>query len=156
MFWYSWPSWVVELLGGAVLILVIYWVLRWLTNQRTINLFGPALLGLLVSLVYEIFWDINGWSLKDVAQRFCGMLIGLAISWLLFNKRQLHSEIEISEMAVLKLMAGDVVVYSHPRQLPMQAKESIHQTFRRILPDEVRVLVLDEGAKLSIVRKPGL
>jgi hypothetical protein len=63
MFWYNWPSWVTELLGGAALYLVLLCPL------------GPwlALVGsLVISVAYEKWLDRNGWSLSDLGQRTCG------------------------------------------------------------------------------------
>ena len=75
MFYFPWPSWCVELLGGATLALVACIAMP---SQ-------PGALGVatLVSVVYERWLDVNGWSWRDVAQRECGVMLGLTLCSLL-------------------------------------------------------------------------
>lgn len=72
-FWYRWPSWVVELLGGAALAVVSALVIR--------NAIAAAAVAVLFSVIYESEFDVNGWSWKDVGQRAVGIAIGLAAAW---------------------------------------------------------------------------
>ena len=72
-FWYGWPSWVVELVGGAALSLVAGAVLR---DWRL-----AAVVGVLLSVIYERFFDRNGWSWSDVGQRAVGQAVGLFAVW---------------------------------------------------------------------------
>jgi hypothetical protein len=69
-FWYSWPSWIVELISGLVLAAA---VAGWdSVLQRVV-------VGTILSVLYEVFVDPNGWSLKDVAQRQVGLLAGAVL-----------------------------------------------------------------------------
>lgn len=73
-FWYGWSSWIVELLGGAALMTVLILLFPIL----------PALvLGILISVVYEGFVDVNRWSWVDVGQRAIGMVIPVLLKILL-------------------------------------------------------------------------
>jgi len=75
-FWYSWPSWLVELVSGLALtvsvaggtLLVTHWP-TFLVRLAVVTVF---------SLLYELFFDVNGWSLKDVLQREIGL--GVAVT----------------------------------------------------------------------------
>ena len=69
-FWWDWPSWAVEVPTGA-------------GGQVLLHLWGPChpawlywLVGLAISVIYEMFLDRHGWSWRDVLQRFAGQLKG--------------------------------------------------------------------------------
>jgi len=72
MFWYRWPSIVVELLSGVLLVGIC---LLWTGGLVP----GAAGTALLVSVIYEKFFDPNGWSWGDVVQRGLGIALGLAL-----------------------------------------------------------------------------
>ncbi len=73
MFWYTWPSWITELVAGVGVIAALVCPLGpWLA-------FGIAMS---VSLIYEKLLDMNGWSWVDVGQRTVGMLVGLGLALL--------------------------------------------------------------------------
>lgn len=73
-FYYGWNSWVVEILGGAVGMTVLCLIFPII----------PAIVfGVLISLIYERFVDLNGWSWVDVGQRAVGMVIPVLIKALL-------------------------------------------------------------------------
>lgn len=71
--WWSWPSWLVELLSGLLVIAVLAglealpWWLR------------VSLLALTASLVYERYVDRNGFQWRDVGQRAVGLAVGLLL-----------------------------------------------------------------------------
>lgn len=69
-FWWSWPSWRVEAIAGFGLQVALHW-------------WGPAhplwlywLLGLAISVGYELWFDRHGWSWRDVLQRVPGQVAG--------------------------------------------------------------------------------
>lgn len=69
-FWWSWPSWVVEAIAGLGL-------------QLALHLWGPGhylwlywLVGLKISVAYELWLDRHGWSWRDVLQRVPGQVLG--------------------------------------------------------------------------------
>lgn len=72
MFWDGWNSWLVELLGGALLSSLLL----------LLGLSVPLafVVGLVVSVLYESDIDRNGWSWTDVGQRACGQAIPLVLS----------------------------------------------------------------------------
>lgn len=72
-FWYVWPSWPTELLGGAALGFMAALVTR--------NVYAAAAIAMLFSVTYERFIDRNGWSWTDVGQRAVGIAAGLALGW---------------------------------------------------------------------------
>lgn len=60
MFWWRWPSWIVESISGVVLgALLLGW------DSVVVRL----VLGLIASVGYEVALDRNGWSLRDVLER---------------------------------------------------------------------------------------
>lgn len=68
--WWSWPSWLVEAIAGVII-------------QLALHVWGPGhdlwkywLVGLLVSVVYELWFDRHGWSWRDVLQRVPGQIAG--------------------------------------------------------------------------------
>jgi len=70
MFWYTWPSWVVELAGGAALAAC-------LLGAANGDVLSAAVLCALTSLLYEFALDENRgkpdhrpWA--DIGQRGCG------------------------------------------------------------------------------------
>lgn len=69
-FWWSWPSWIVELLAGLGLQLALHvwgpghpWWLYWLVSTK-------------ISVAYELWLDRHGWSWRDVLERVPGQLLG--------------------------------------------------------------------------------
>lgn len=73
-FYYSWPSWLTELISGIIAVILI-----WIAGPESFWRF--ALSVHLVSVVYELFIDPNGWSIDDVVQREAGIATGLFL-WL--------------------------------------------------------------------------
>lgn len=71
-FWYTWPSWLVELVSGAVLQVALF---AWGGHSVALNL----LAGLAVSAFYEWGLDRNGWEWVDVGQRFAGQAVILVV-----------------------------------------------------------------------------
>ena len=61
-FWYGWKSWKVELFSGLAVVALVA--------------LGPLLGGTLISIVYEAYFDKNGWSWLDVWQREVGIVVG--------------------------------------------------------------------------------
>ena len=72
-FWYAWPSWRTELVGGATLGLVAAAVTR--------NVLVAAIASVAISVIYERFIDPRSWSWLDIGQRAVGQALGLAIAW---------------------------------------------------------------------------
>lgn len=87
-FWYSWPSWVTELLGGMVLSLALCFLLLLLHMSLAAQLGLAALGGVLLSVVYERFLDPNDTVAHrpavDIGQRACGQVLGLLV-WALIR-----------------------------------------------------------------------
>lgn len=69
-FWWSWPSWVVEALAGLGLQLALH---AWGPGH---DLWKYWLLGILISVGYELWLDRHGWSWRDVLQRIPGQVAG--------------------------------------------------------------------------------
>jgi len=65
MFYYSWPSWLVELGSGLVVASVV---------QPIPFLLLRIISAVLISVTYESVFDQNGWSWVDIGQRAAGML----------------------------------------------------------------------------------
>lgn len=68
-FWWNWPSWRVELVAGILL-------------QGFLRLWGPGhafwlywIVAMAISVMYELWLDRHGWSLKDVLQRVPGQAL---------------------------------------------------------------------------------
>lgn len=78
-FWYSWPSWLVELLSGFAVSTGCWWLLRWT------GVWEQLAVSLALSLAYELVLDVNGWSVKDVAQREVGIVLGTLL-WLMLGR----------------------------------------------------------------------
>jgi len=74
MFYYGWNSWIVEILGGILLGLILL-PLGWPWNLLT---------SLTISVIYERFFDENGWSWKDLGQRAVGQAIPVIV-YLIFR-----------------------------------------------------------------------
>jgi hypothetical protein len=77
-FMWSWPSWIVELLSGLILVggialavaLCRYW-------------WGILVVATVLSALYENYVDANGWDLDDIEQRTLGILFGIVLlMWL--------------------------------------------------------------------------
>ena len=69
-FWWSWPSWRVEAIAGFGL-------------QVALHVWGPGhalwaywLVGVAISVAYELWLDRHGWSWRDVLQRVPGQVAG--------------------------------------------------------------------------------
>lgn len=81
-FWYRWPSWLTELLGGAALSLVLCFGLHFLLGPEA-TLGVATLAGTAVSVGYETFLDSNDTASHrpavDIAQRACGQVLGLLV-----------------------------------------------------------------------------
>lgn len=73
-FMWAWPSWVVELIGGAVLVGLFAWV-----GPRASRIAAE----LTLSLIYEKAIDPHGWSWADVALRGVGILLVEGLWWVL-------------------------------------------------------------------------
>jgi len=73
-FWWNWPSWAVELPTGGGLQLALH---AWGT-AHPVWLYW--LVGVALSLVYELWLDRHGWSWRDVLQRLFGQLLG-ELAW---------------------------------------------------------------------------
>lgn len=65
-FMWSWPSWSVELIGGAVLVGLFAWVRPRLARVAC---------AVTLSVVYEKAIDPNGWSWADVGLRLVGIAL---------------------------------------------------------------------------------
>lgn len=86
MFWYRWPSWVTEIAAGLLLATVVQ-LSRAFVGAGVLWQFAGAMAG---SLFYETFLDENrnqfGHNpLRDVAQRTVGIVLGLALWWLVLR-----------------------------------------------------------------------
>jgi hypothetical protein len=89
-FWYDWPSWITELLGGATLSGLLCLGLKYLVHLSPefvilLSLGG----GFAISVVYEYSGldpnkTIAHRPKVDIAQRLCGQVLGLII-WSLFQ-----------------------------------------------------------------------
>lgn len=70
VFWDKWPSIVVEIISGLVLV-------------GSMCLLDSIVLQFLIctalSLIYERYIDRNKWSTKDVLQRYVGIILGLIL-----------------------------------------------------------------------------
>jgi hypothetical protein len=80
-FYWSWPSWLVELVSGFAVSTGCWWLLRWT------GVWEQLAVSLALSLVYELALDANGWSVKDVAQREVGILLGTLLWSLVIGGR---------------------------------------------------------------------
>lgn len=76
-FWWSWPSWLTELVSGfgltACVALAVFVCHHWptfLVRLAVVTLF---------SLVYESLVDGNGWSLKDALHREIGLVLAVIL-----------------------------------------------------------------------------
>lgn len=74
-FWWTWPSWRVEAIGGAII-------------QVALHVWGPGhdgwkywLAGAVGSTIYELWFDRHGWSWRDVLQRVPGQVAGELAVW---------------------------------------------------------------------------
>lgn len=76
-FMWSWPSWAVEFIGGAVLAGLFSWL-----NPRATRIAAAILL----SVVYEKAIDLNGWSSADVLLRCVGIGLVEGARWALERK----------------------------------------------------------------------
>ena len=76
-FMWSWPSWVVELIGGGVLAGLFCWV-----HPRAARIAAA----LLLSGIYEKAIDPNGWSWADVGLRCVGLALVEGARWALARK----------------------------------------------------------------------
>lgn len=76
-FMWSWPSWLVETIGGAVLAGLFCWV-----HPRA----ARVACALILSVVYEKGIDPNGWSWSDVLLRLIGLTLVEGVRWL-FERR---------------------------------------------------------------------
>lgn len=85
-FWYSWPSWVTELVGGFTLTQGISWLVwgggRLFHHHIVLAVCALAgyLLGSAISQMYEHWWDRNGYSRTDVGQRQLGITVGFLVA----------------------------------------------------------------------------
>lgn len=81
-FWYNWPSWVTEILGGSVLSLALCFGWHFVLPPDT-TILASVLVGLLVSVAYEFLFDANRTAahrpFSDIGQRACGQALGLLI-----------------------------------------------------------------------------
>lgn len=55
-------------------------------------------------------------------------------------------------IAKINVSAGDAVVVTYPLRLAAEQRAAIHQLIQAAVPDGVKVLVLDGGPAVSIVR----
>jgi len=70
-FWWRWPSWLVEGLAGLGLItLTVHVFPGWVF---------PAVVATILSVWYEAFLDVHGWSWRDIGQRTVGVVGGLIL-----------------------------------------------------------------------------
>lgn len=77
-FWWKWPSWLVELIAGFKLQILLHTFCR----DHPYWLYG--LVGMAVSVGYELWFDRHGWSTKDVLQRVPGQIAGELV-WALIH-----------------------------------------------------------------------
>lgn len=68
VFWWTWPSWVVEGLSGALLQISLH-----LWGHHAVGICLTA--GCLISAIYEAFLDRHGWSWRDFLQRAIGQIV---------------------------------------------------------------------------------
>lgn len=61
-------------------------------------------------------------------------------------------DVEVSEVKVVQLQPGDILVLRVPRELSMESTECITEILERHLPAGVKCMVLDAGADVSVVR----
>lgn len=76
-FWDTWPSWLTELVSGIVTFGLASLLLLPAPFVHT-----PAfvlLLATMLSVIYERFLDVNGWSWTDVGQREVGIALAYAV-----------------------------------------------------------------------------
>lgn len=84
MFWYSWPSWITELLGGTALSLALFALFRWVFRRKPVVALKLTIVGgVVVSVFYELVLDPNHTIVHnpsvDIVQRACGQIVGLLI-----------------------------------------------------------------------------
>lgn len=78
MFWWTWPSIVTEIGSGVAAVLLSLLLIFPFPSVR----WAPWLTGLTAtgtSLIYEHWFDANGWSWVDVGQRQIGIVLGVVL-----------------------------------------------------------------------------
>lgn len=58
----------------------------------------------------------------------------------------------VEKIKILQVQPGDIVVFQHPGILSGIAHENIRAILREILPDNVQILILEEGADIKLLR----
>lgn len=53
---------------------------------------------------------------------------------------------------LLRPQSGDIVVLHHPSRLPLEATQRLRKAFKDFLPEKVRIMVLDEGTDIKLLR----
>lgn len=59
---------------------------------------------------------------------------------------------ELQAAEVLRLQPGDIVVLRFPRRVPHEMVTRIREDWRKLTKSEHALVVLDEGATLSVLR----
>lgn len=62
-------------------------------------------------------------------------------------------EVDFDSTEVLRLRAGDMLVYTHPSWLTETQYNIVRDQLLDIVPDGVNLAILDGGARFQIIRK---
>lgn len=81
-FWYSWPSWRTEILSGIGTVTLAV-ILLWVFNAP-IQWKRALVLSIILAFAYELWFDKNGFELKDVMQRAVGIAL-IIVPWMALN-----------------------------------------------------------------------